>query len=228
MALARLRTPQKIAVLHYSPIHATVAGEPPEIIAFLGSSRLEEPIDRYRCTRGLPRPRASRLARRTDEGERAGLQRGHAAARRELPDRRRSASSKCRSASRRWPEVAIQFAHATRRISGRPDARPSSSSGIATAAGSRAQLFTIPTAEAYYDRPIPLRNPIVFYEGHIPAFAVNTLIKLALKRDGNRRRISRRCSRAASIRRTKRRRRRRPTSGRRATTCRRTAAMRMI
>jgi Icc-related predicted phosphoesterase len=49
MALARLRTPQKIAVLHYSPIHATVEGEPPEISPFLGSSRLEEPIDRYRC-----------------------------------------------------------------------------------------------------------------------------------------------------------------------------------
>ncbi len=49
-ALQRLRTPQKIGVLHYSPIQATVAGEPPEIVAFLGSSRLEEPIDRYRCT----------------------------------------------------------------------------------------------------------------------------------------------------------------------------------
>lgn len=49
-ALARLRTPQKIAVLHYSPIQATVEGEPPEIIAFLGSSRLEEPVDRYRCS----------------------------------------------------------------------------------------------------------------------------------------------------------------------------------
>lgn len=47
-ALARLRTPQKIAVLHYSPIQATVNGEPPEIIAFLGSSRLEDPLDRYR------------------------------------------------------------------------------------------------------------------------------------------------------------------------------------
>jgi Icc-related predicted phosphoesterase len=47
-ALARLRTPQKIAVLHYSPIHATTVGEPPEITPFLGSSRLEEPIDRYR------------------------------------------------------------------------------------------------------------------------------------------------------------------------------------
>jgi iron(II)-dependent oxidoreductase len=46
------------------------------------------------------------------------------------------------------------------------------------------ELFTIPRAEAYFDRPIRLRNPIVFYEGHIPAFAVNTLIKLALKRDG--------------------------------------------
>ena len=49
-ALARLRTPQKIAVLHYSPIQATVEGEPPEIIAFLGSTRLEEPIDRYRVS----------------------------------------------------------------------------------------------------------------------------------------------------------------------------------
>jgi Icc-related predicted phosphoesterase len=49
-ALARLRTPQKIAVLHYSPIQATVHGEPPEIVAFLGSSRLEEPLDRYRVS----------------------------------------------------------------------------------------------------------------------------------------------------------------------------------
>ena len=48
-ALQRLRTPKKIAVLHYSPIHRTVQGEPEEIIPFLGSSRLEEPVDRYRC-----------------------------------------------------------------------------------------------------------------------------------------------------------------------------------
>jgi Icc-related predicted phosphoesterase len=49
-ALARLRTPQKIAVLHYSPIQATVQGEPLEIVPFLGSSRLEEPLDRYRVS----------------------------------------------------------------------------------------------------------------------------------------------------------------------------------
>jgi Icc-related predicted phosphoesterase len=49
-ALARLRTPQKVAVLHYSPIQATVEGEPPELIAFLGSTRLEEPIDRFRVS----------------------------------------------------------------------------------------------------------------------------------------------------------------------------------
>lgn len=49
-ALSRLRTSQKVGVLHYSPIQATVNGEPPEIIAFLGSSRLEEPLDRYRVT----------------------------------------------------------------------------------------------------------------------------------------------------------------------------------
>lgn len=49
-ALAKLRTPQKIAVLHYAPIQATVEGEPPEVIPFCGSSRLEEPIDRYRVS----------------------------------------------------------------------------------------------------------------------------------------------------------------------------------
>lgn len=46
-ALARLRTPRMVALLHYSPIQATVEGEPPEIYPFLGSSRLEEPINRY-------------------------------------------------------------------------------------------------------------------------------------------------------------------------------------
>lgn len=46
------------------------------------------------------------------------------------------------------------------------------------------RLFEIALPDAYYTRPIALRNPIVFYEGHIPAFAVNTLIKLALKRPG--------------------------------------------
>lgn len=46
-ALARLRTPQRVALLHYSPIRATVEGEPLEIFPFLGSSRLEEPLMRY-------------------------------------------------------------------------------------------------------------------------------------------------------------------------------------
>jgi hypothetical protein len=34
--------------------------------------------------------------------------------------------------------------------------------------------------EAYYSQPIPLRHPFVFYEGHIPAFSFNTLVKAAL------------------------------------------------
>ena len=45
--LARLRTRQRVALLHYAPIEGTVAGEPPEIFPFLGSSRLEEPLNRY-------------------------------------------------------------------------------------------------------------------------------------------------------------------------------------
>jgi len=47
-ALARLRTPHKIGVLHYAPIRATVEGEPLEIFPYLGCGRLEEPLTRYR------------------------------------------------------------------------------------------------------------------------------------------------------------------------------------
>jgi ergothioneine biosynthesis protein EgtB len=36
--------------------------------------------------------------------------------------------------------------------------------------------------DAYYSQPIPLRHPIVFYEGHLPAFGFNTLVKTALQR----------------------------------------------
>jgi len=46
-ALARLRTPHRVALIHYSPIRATVEGEPLEIFPYLGSSRLEEPLARY-------------------------------------------------------------------------------------------------------------------------------------------------------------------------------------
>ena len=46
-ALAKLRTPQRIALLHYAPIVGTVEGEPVEIYPFLGTSRLEEPLIRY-------------------------------------------------------------------------------------------------------------------------------------------------------------------------------------
>jgi Icc-related predicted phosphoesterase len=46
-ALAKLRTPQRIVLLHYAPVQATVEGEPPEIFPFLGSSRLEDPLNRY-------------------------------------------------------------------------------------------------------------------------------------------------------------------------------------
>jgi Icc-related predicted phosphoesterase len=49
-ALVKLQTQQRIVVLHYSPIRATLEGEDPEIFAFLGSSRLEEPINRFRAT----------------------------------------------------------------------------------------------------------------------------------------------------------------------------------
>ncbi|HZS11545.1 MAG TPA: metallophosphoesterase [Nitrospirales bacterium] len=49
-ALAKVQTRQRVVLLHYAPVAATVQGEPPEIIPFLGSSRLEEPLNRYPVT----------------------------------------------------------------------------------------------------------------------------------------------------------------------------------
>src|SRR5688572_24936501 len=41
-------------------------------------------------------------------------------------------------------------------------------------------LFDFVDDRAYYSRPIDQRHPIVFYEGHLPAFSFNTLVKRAL------------------------------------------------
>jgi Icc-related predicted phosphoesterase len=49
-ALVKLQSERRVVVLHYSPIRVTLEGEDPEIYAFLGSSRLEEPINRFRAT----------------------------------------------------------------------------------------------------------------------------------------------------------------------------------
>ncbi|MPZ14531.1 MAG: hypothetical protein GEU73_08935 [Chloroflexi bacterium] len=46
-ALAKLRTPRQVALLHHAPIRGTVVGKPEEIFPFLGSSRLEEPLNRF-------------------------------------------------------------------------------------------------------------------------------------------------------------------------------------
>ncbi len=45
-------------------------------------------------------------------------------------------------------------------------------------------LFDHVVPGAYETRPIALRNPICFYEGHLPAFAVNTLLKRGLGEAG--------------------------------------------
>src|SRR5581483_5217334 len=44
------------------------------------------------------------------------------------------------------------------------------------------QLFGMLDDEAYYSQPIDLRHPIVFYDGHLPAFSFNTLVKRGLGR----------------------------------------------
>jgi formylglycine-generating enzyme required for sulfatase activity len=43
-----------------------------------------------------------------------------------------------------------------------------------------AAIFDSVTREAYYDAPIPLRHPFVFYDGHLPAFSAIVLHRRAL------------------------------------------------
>ncbi len=43
-------------------------------------------------------------------------------------------------------------------------------------------LFDLLADEAYYAQPISLRHPLVFYDGHLPGFSFNTLVKKALGR----------------------------------------------
>lgn len=68
-SIRSLRTERAVVLLHYSPVVDTVVGEPPEIHAFLGSSRLAETIDRYEnvklvvhghAHRGAPEGRTNR------------------------------------------------------------------------------------------------------------------------------------------------------------------------
>ena len=46
------------------------------------------------------------------------------------------------------------------------------------------QIFAIVSPNAYYAQPIPLRHPIAFYDGHLAAFNLNTLVKRGLGRPG--------------------------------------------
>jgi gamma-glutamyl hercynylcysteine S-oxide synthase len=42
------------------------------------------------------------------------------------------------------------------------------------------EIFGMLVEDAYEDRPIPLRHPFVFYDGHIPGFSFLTLVRRAL------------------------------------------------
>ncbi len=46
------------------------------------------------------------------------------------------------------------------------------------------RLFDLIDPEVYYTRPIALRNPIVFYEGHLPAFSVIAFLQRGLGHSG--------------------------------------------
>jgi Icc-related predicted phosphoesterase len=65
-ALRSLRTERVVAVLHYSPIPETVAGEPLEIYPFLGSSRLAHAVDRFDNVKAVVHGHAHRGTYRGD------------------------------------------------------------------------------------------------------------------------------------------------------------------
>ena len=46
-ALSRIDAAKRVALLHYAPIPETVEGESPELFPFLGSTRLEGPLNRF-------------------------------------------------------------------------------------------------------------------------------------------------------------------------------------
>jgi len=46
-ALTKMEVEHRVVLMHYAPICQTVQGEPLEIYPFLGSSRLEEPLNRF-------------------------------------------------------------------------------------------------------------------------------------------------------------------------------------
>ena len=52
-ALRSIRTGKSVAVLHYSPVPDTLAGEPIEIFQYLGSQRLADAIDRFDHVRAV-------------------------------------------------------------------------------------------------------------------------------------------------------------------------------
>jgi Icc-related predicted phosphoesterase len=66
--LRKLGSERRVAVLHYAPIRETVGGEPPEIYAFLGTSRLGAALDEgaprwpFTGTRTMERSKARRRA----------------------------------------------------------------------------------------------------------------------------------------------------------------------
>ena len=45
-------------------------------------------------------------------------------------------------------------------------------------------IFDLIVPDAYYTRPIALRNPIVFYEGHLPAFSIISVLNRGFGRSG--------------------------------------------
>ena len=72
-ALAKLRTEQRIALLHYAPIRATVVGEPARNLSVSGLEPARRALQSLSGERDFSWSCAPRFGRRADPKKRAGL-----------------------------------------------------------------------------------------------------------------------------------------------------------
>ena len=119
-ALGQLDTPKKVVMLHYSPVPETLLGEQPEIMPFLGTSRLAYPIDHYGAAVVFHGHSPPRLARGEDPWRHPGAERGDAAPRPRPRPSSGSPWSRCESARPRSSRAPTEgwTSSRNRRVSG--------------------------------------------------------------------------------------------------------------
>ena len=114
------------------------------------------------------------------EGRRSRAKGSAGQAWQEAVDSRKRSQPQDRIAHRSAPTGAApggRCAPYTRLMRSLPSTGPPSSTGTAATGPRSRAIFDLIDPAAYYSRPIALRNPIVFYEGHLPAFSIISFLQ---------------------------------------------------